>query len=285
MTLGHNADMGIMNVTGLGSSGSSFDLDRRTKLALTNSAKGAEFLEEFWPVAASRQVLFQPEPGCSSPTFRGSYTDVLSLVSRMTNIAAEWMAESRTDSRSFALNLAGGGLATGAAREIELSFPPDQILTDRRHGYQIRLSKSAKASLLSWMRRSERTRGNRTETGGLLFGQVDEFLKIAWIDEVSGPPPDSSASPAGFVCGTDGVAEMQIEKSKRSRGSVGFIGMWHTHPQDLPIPSPTDNGAMEKLLAPDADFAGRRFLMLIVGGSARAPIPAAHIFEKAEYAR
>jgi hypothetical protein len=78
---------------------------------------------------------------------------------------------------------------------------------------------------------------------------------------------------------------MQTEKSKRSRGSVGFIGMWHTHPQDLPIPSPTDNGAMEKLLAPDADFAGRRFLMLIVGGSARAPIPAGHIFEKAEYAR
>ena len=55
------------------------DLDRRGKIAFANSAKGAAFLEEFWPTAEARPRLFQPEPGCSSPTFRGSFADVLGL--------------------------------------------------------------------------------------------------------------------------------------------------------------------------------------------------------------
>ncbi len=61
--------------------------------------------------------------------------------------------------------------------------------------------------------------------------------------------------------------------------------MWHTHPKDLPIPSATDLGAMEMLLAPGTEFLGRHFLMLIVGGTAKTPIFAAYVFRRSDYAR
>jgi integrative and conjugative element protein (TIGR02256 family) len=218
-------------------------------------------------------------------TFRGSFADVIGLTARMTNVAASWLSKKQSDltPKAFAMDLSGGRLANGPAREIEFTWPPDHLLRDHRHGYQIRLSRDARASLLSWIRLSERVSGDRTETGGVLFGEVDEFLKVIWIDEVSGPPPDSVASPAGFLCGTAGVRGMDDEKKKRTRGSVTFVGMWHTHPKGLPKPSPTDLGAMKELLQEGSSFLGRRFLMLIVGGTFDFPIASASVFERSDY--
>jgi proteasome lid subunit RPN8/RPN11 len=113
----------------------------------------------------------------------------------------------------------------------------------------------------------------------VLFGQIDEFLRVIWIDEVSGPPPDSVASADGFICGVAGVAEMNAEKIARTRRSVAFIGMWHTHPGGKPRPSPVDRSAMRELLG-SPNFHGRHFLMLIVGGSASSPNIAGSLFDR-----
>jgi hypothetical protein len=283
MTLGHNADFAMMTLALESSPGLSLDLDRRSKIALSKSLRGRAFLDEFWPVAADRRQLFQPEPGCSDPTFRGSAADVLGLTARMTNVAASWLADQKSQRhRSYAINLSNRRAATGLPQELEFNWPPDDFVVDQRHSYQIRLSRAARTAMLSWIRRSERMNGPRVETGGILFGYADDFLKVIWIDEVSGPPPDSHASPMAFVCGTAGVSEMHAEKLKRTRGLVRFMGMWHTHPRSGPVPSQTDRGAMEKLLEGD-DFLGRRFLMVIVGGTAGNPIISGNVFERADY--
>lgn len=285
MVLGHNADMAMMTLATERSPGLSLDLDRRSKISFANSIKGRAFLKEFWPLAQERRKPFQPEPGCSSPTFRGSFADVFGLTARMTNVAALWLSRKQSDLASsvFAMDQSSDGLVRGPAREIEFTWQPDHVLRDYRHGYAIRLCRDAHASLLSWIRQSERVNGDRTETGGVLFGEVDEFLKIIWIDEVSGAPPDSVASPAGFLCGTAGVMEMHDEKKKRTRGAVAFVGMWHTHPKELPRPSPTDLGAMKELLKDGSSFLGRRFLMVIVGGTSHYPIVSASVFERSDY--
>lgn len=284
MTLGHNADFGLMTLATNESAGMSMDLDRRAKLAFAHSTGSRHYLEEFWPTSSSRRKLFQPEPGCSDPTFRGSYADVLALTARMTNVASNWLSEADSAPRGFAMDLSGSGVAKGSAREVELIWQPYSVLSEGRHGYEVRLSPEAGKSLLSWIRRSERVHGNRTETGGILFGQMDDFLKVVWIDEVSGPPPDSIATPEGFLCGTSGVMDMHDERSKRSSGSVTFIGMWHTHPQALPIPSLTDLRAMRELFHHSSSYEGRRFLMLIAGGTSARPILSAGVFERLEYA-
>ena len=285
MVIGHNADFGMMTLVKEQHVGMSVDADRRTKLALANTPVGRAYLEEYWPTDLTRRKPFQPEPGCSNSTFRGSFADVLSLISRMTNVAASWLVTEASAPRAFAMNLSGGGLADGPAREIEFEWRSQLVISDKRHGYQIRMSQEALAAALAWTRRSERVRGNAVETGGLLFGEVDELLKVIWVDEVSGPPPDSTASPKGFLCGTGGVVDMNAEKAKRTRGSVAFVGMWHTHPQARPIPSKTDLGAMKELFGQDTGFLGRRFLMMILGGTSTAPVVSATVFQRSDYGR
>lgn len=285
MSLGHQADFAMMSLSPKGGPGLGVHVDRRFKIALANAVNGRRYLDEFWPMGNPRKQ-FQPEPGCSSPTFRGSFADVLGLSARMANVAASWLAEDKSrTARAFAMDLSDTIPAIGAAREITFAWAPDHALPDHRQGYEIRISRDAYAAMLSWVRRSERVNGRRTETGGHLFGQFDEFLKVIWIDEVGGPPPDSIASPEGFVCGTEGVLDMQLEKAARARGSVTFVGMWHTHPRALPMPSPTDFGAMEELLKDGTAFLGQRFLMLIVGGTAMFPMVSANVFDRAEYER
>src|SRR3989442_10631927 len=100
----------------------------------------------------------------------------------------------------------------------------------------------------AWKIRSERKVGEHVETGGLLFGERDDLLRVIWVNEVLGPPSDSKASETAFVCGTQGTAEASVEKSERSRGSLQFVGLWHTHPDSIPLPSGTDFAAARKLL-------------------------------------
>ena len=76
--------------------------------------------------------------------------------------------------------------------------------------------------------------------------------------------------------------DLHAEKTKRTRGSVRFVGMWHTHPGGMPIPSQIDRSAMAKLLG-GSDFLGRQFLMLIVGGTAKTALISGNVFKRAEY--
>lgn len=163
--------------------------------------------------------------------------------------------------------------------EVEFAWHADAVLQDPQFGYHVRLSTAAESQMLTWIRKSERTSGKNIETGGVLFGQIDDFLKIIWVTAASGPPPDSVASRTGFVCGTRGVAEANAALSAQTRGAASFVGSWHTHPGSAPIPSTIDQGAMEKLLG-SPDFSGRQFLMLIIGGYAASPTIAASLFKR-----
>ncbi|MET4329198.1 proteasome lid subunit RPN8/RPN11 [Bradyrhizobium sp. i1.15.2] len=281
MVLGHKADQALMTMGVHGAPGITLDIDRRAKIALSNLAKGKQVLDEFWPISPDRTRLFQPEPGCSSPTFRGSATDVMALTAQMTNVASRWLADpSPAVSRARSFDLTGQ--RAGGLREFEFDWPSDVILPDGRNDYQVRVSQAALSGMRSWMRRSERVNGRRVETGGILFGHTDEFLKIIWVDEISGPPPDSTQSAAAFICGTAGVSEMNAEKIKRTRKSVAFVGMWHTHPGGIPVPSHTDYSAMVNLLIGD-EFQAKRFLMIIIGADSSRPLISGTVFERADY--
>jgi proteasome lid subunit RPN8/RPN11 len=266
MVFGHRADMALMTFAVDGATGITLDLDRRAKIAFANAANGRQMLDEFWPAAPDPGRLFQPEPGCSDPTFVGSAADVFSLSSAMLNMLSRWLtAEDRTRSRAYALRAPARFEKRNFPAEFEFAWPADRIFDDAQQGYQIRLSPAAEKELRGWIRTSSRRFGAGVETGGLLFGQIDEFLKVVWISEVSGPPPDSVASAAGFVCGVEGTAALHREKTVRTRGSVRFVGMWHTHPDGPPRPSCTDLRAMSKLWKLP-DFSARHFVMLIIGG-------------------
>jgi len=283
MAIGHKANTGLMTLAQRNVTGVNYDLDRRMKLELANSPNGHHLLEEFWPTASQASRNFQPEPGCSDPTFVGSAADIVILTGRMLNVASGWLAKSDSNhAYGFGMYIpTAPQTIADQPPEAEYSWTTDGKYADPRHGYQIRLAPAAEAAMLSWIRKSERQRGIEVETGGVLFGHFDDFLKVIWVTTASGPPLDSTADRNGFVCGTRGVAQMNQEFIKRSLGSVTFVGMWHTHPGNAPDPSTIDRDAME-LLFDSPDFQGRHFLMLIIGGTSSAPLIAVNVFSRDE---
>lgn len=260
--LSHDASAGMLVLARATYSGGLLDASRKTKLALANSVGRESVLEIFWPESDADR-LFEPEPGCSEPTYRGSYADVLSLTGSMAKMLAIDLSRDKEAFASSHLIFQPECLDRGM-QDLRYSFDIDSDLRIVAAGYEVRIAPAAKRSMAYWMKRSSRLSGPNVETGGALFGEFDHAARIIWVTEVSGPPPDSTASEHRFVCGKEGLHAENEEKSKRYRGSVFFIGLWHSHPDGPALPSQTDFTGMLELLY-ESDKYRTEALMLIVG--------------------
>lgn len=283
MALGHTAEKAMMLIARPEYSGGPLDIDRKLRQECYRRPELRGYTEEFWPRKA-RTVIFQPEPGCSDATFMGSGADVALLAATMLNLAA---GELKTATAPAAAHLLSQPAASGSnlPAHRRFSWPADQVLEDPSSGYEVRLNSAAWREITGWIGTNDRVLGVAVETGGLLFGERNDLLKIVWIDEVSGPPADSSSSAAGFVCGVQGTAELAHEKAERTAGLVRFLGMWHTHPGGLPLPSARDLRGIEQLVQATQSPRGKSF-MLIVGDEEGGQYPtAAYLFSAEEFER
>ena len=267
-------------VTGEGYSGGPADVLRQLKLQLLNRDDLEDYSSEFWPdPEAQRGRLFQPEPGCSDTTFVGSAADVSGLSALLLDCVAQ------TLSSGDAKGIAAAHLLGFPQREplsahpyVAFIYNADQVYLDRNHGYQVRISAECMAELTRCVKWNERRRGPLVETGGILYGERDDAAKVIWIDEVTGPPVDSQASEQAFLCGTVGVLERHEALRERTEDTIGFIGMWHTHPKGTADPSDIDYAGIVRMLKPD-EISSRRTLLLILGGTATGgPEVGAYVF-------
>jgi integrative and conjugative element protein (TIGR02256 family) len=278
LVLGPRAEKGMVLVTGAGHSGGPFDAGRSAKLHLLGDRRGKTFLEEFFPELPARP--FQPEPGCSEPTFVGSYSDVASLSHMMLNAVPDILGSiepSEAEARFYGASLDHRKAVTHLRYRIDGRLPS----VDLANEFQIRISQSAWLQMQKHVDRSAWRFGQRVETGGILLGERDETLKIMWVDEFSAPPRDSTLTPTEFICGTRGTAQLHARRDRESRGSIRYIGMWHTHPESLPVPSSTDCIAMSTL----SSETGGRFahsLMVIIGTPYHRLALATYAFSQAE---
>jgi predicted acylesterase/phospholipase RssA/molybdopterin/thiamine biosynthesis adenylyltransferase/proteasome lid subunit RPN8/RPN11 len=265
MALGHTAQNAMLLIATPDYSGGPLDIDRKLRQECSRRRELREFEEEFWP-REPRTEIFQPEPGCSDPTFIGSCADVAGLAATMMNLLAQELT-ARTAPAVAHFLAQPAKLQSNSWTHKRFFWPADQVLDEPSSGYEVRLSVPAWSEMTGWIAANDRTRGARVETGGLIFGERNELLKIIWVDDVSGPPPDSSHSASGFICGIQGTAKLASEKADRTMGSTRFLGMWHTHPDGAPVPSPTDLQGVEQLIQTTGTPRSRS-LMLIVGGGA-----------------
>ena len=242
-----------------GYGGGPYDVFRRLGLAASRREWLAEWSQAFWGEDAG-EGLRQPEPGCSDPTFVASHADVASLAAASINRVANMLD-------------GVGESATGAF--------VSQSLEDRDHvldlapairwpvgDLEFRLASNAWRDMSGWIRTGTRQRSAADETGGLLFGEFDEGLGIAWISNVSGPPADSLFSPTQFVCGTEGTEELCEAYDELSRGAVQYVGTWHSHPTSEAQPSEKDYEGIARIFA-TALGEGSHQVMLIVGNASR----------------
>jgi integrative and conjugative element protein (TIGR02256 family) len=275
MLVGHQARRGLVALTRPDATGAAHDTFRRLGLAVTGQHRTAfaDVAEDFYP-DPPRATTFQPEPGCSTPTFTGSAAEVTALATTMFSAALDALADPdgpAPDASQHPMAVAAVRLDTrddhpsvgpGAAW---LGWPNDTVIVEERDQIQVRISATAMAEMRAETRRGARARGDRIETGGMLVGALDEAAMCIYIDTACGPPPDSRLSDQHFEHGTSGAQHLIDHHLKRSQGASGFIGMWHTHPYGVAAPSPTDRAGMAGLVTPITGGPSRA-LMLILGG-------------------
>lgn len=272
LMVGHDARRGIVAVAKHNATGAGRHIFRRLALASRGqyADRLADIAEDFFPLR-QRSVTFQPEPGCSSPTFVGSAADLAALSGHLFDVAlhalpAEEPSELAEPMVAAAVRLDGtsGGKIRPAV--TTLAWPNDVVARDRDSGYEVRISQQALAGMRTEVRRGARIRGPKIETGGLLLGQVDHACRCIWIDDVSGPPPDSLLSEFHFDHGIEGVEDL-VEYHRRRTGRLStFVGIWHSHPFGRAEPSRTDKAAMTALITPVSGGPSRA-LVLILGGT------------------
>ena len=261
VAIDRNAERLLAVVVRPGHSGGPLDVVRRMKLRACGEPQCAAYLGAFFPDPPP--PAFQPEPGCSDATFVGSAVDSAALAAAATNYVGQVLL--RDDAASAAgCFLTQGVIGGGGAGCAAFTFEHDVVLKDPQTGYETRIDPAAWRTMQGWKRESQRKRGVDVETGGLLFGEMDEHLRVIWVSEVSGPPPDSRHSAREFVCGIEGTTALNVEKTKRTRKSVQYVGTWHTHPVSEARPSEVDLAAMDLLLT-QSPVPVERLLLVIIG--------------------
>ena len=259
-----------------GHSGGPLDVVRKMKIAACCDPRLTEFADAFFPDPPPPP--FQPEPGCSDATFVGSAADAALLSATAANaIATILQHDSPATAHGCFLSATGN-----QSVEQRMSFAADIVFDDPGSDYETRIDTAAWRSIRASTRESERIRGDEVETGGLLFGEMDEHLKVVWVSEASGPPPDSRHSADEFLCGIEGTAELNEEKTTRTRKTIQYVGTWHTHPVSPAFPSTRDLSAMDILLT-QSPVPTERLLMMIVGHAKSSPEISATVFLREEF--
>lgn len=258
LLLGHAGDIGLMTTLTPDSNIGGVGAFIQAKLSYLAQPDLAQFANEFWPVSP-RTELFVPEPGCSSPTFTGANADVAALVGTLVRESAISIERATSSATVGAL---GDAETAPHAHRIDLKEPV--VLRDSISSYRVLITASAHGEIQAWICKAARTAAG-AETGGLLFGEIDNATHTVTVTAAIGPPPDSRASPRGFVCGTAGTAQAAARLDDRSRGTHRPIGMWHTHPDGNPNASPTDLAGMTFLTSQTQQPLPQQ-LLLIAGG-------------------
>ncbi|MGW5480932.1 ThiF family adenylyltransferase [Streptomyces sp. NPDC004008] len=268
LMIGHQATRGIAAFSPPGATGGGTDVLRRTALAAHTDLRRTfdDLIEDFFPTKP-RTELFQPEPGCSDVTFTGSAADVTALAGQLVTGILHALANPAGEHTMTTLivRMPTGPDDSQPTGPRWLTWPNDTVVTDEATGYEVRITPAALAEMRAEARRGARVRGPRVETGGTLLGAVDDATGVIFVDEATGPPPDSLLTEAYFQHGLDGVS-IHLAAHRKATGNISrFLGMWHTHPHSRAQPSPTDRAAMTRLTLP-LDDAPARALVLIAGG-------------------
>jgi integrative and conjugative element protein (TIGR02256 family) len=269
MLLGHDARRGVVTLSRPGASGAGRDVLRKLGLAACGdqAAHLADVRDDFYP-DPPRRDLFQPEPGCSDPTFTGSAAETMALTASLMTPALDSLTGRADTLASQPMAAAAVRLDAGHDGEARpgttwVGWANDLTVHDEATGYQVRLSHAALREIHAETARGTRVRGRMIETGGMLLGEIDDACRCIWIDTATGPPPDSRLSATHFEHGTQGVQELLDHYRTRSHQITAFAGMWHTHPDHAAQPSPTDTASMQRLLA---SLEAPSAVMIILGG-------------------
>lgn len=103
----------------------------------------------------------------------------------------------------------------------------------------------------------------QAEAGGALLGRHLLDSPDLVVDEVTVPQKADRRSRFFFFRSRQ-HEEVARAKWVVAKGTMAYLGLWHTHPETDPVPSSVDRRDWEKAVAQDT-FEGDRLFFLIVG--------------------
>lgn len=265
---GHRSEHGLATLALRGSTGAGADILRRFAVAASSAQDLVDVLDDFYP-DPPRTDVFQPEPGCSDPTFVGSAADLAILAAQLLNAALTVLDDASSEgaqrpARSATVVRLPTGLQPHAPG-ARLHWGNDVVHHDEVHKYQVRIDQAAIASIRREVLRAAAV-NSRNETGGPLLGQVDHGCRVVWVSEARGMSPDSQAAPDGLWLDLNTLRGELTERRRSSRGLVSLIGAWHSHPHGPVTPSQRDLDTMNHLVN-DEQEALPQALLMVVGGT------------------
>lgn len=104
------------------------------------------------------------------------------------------------------------------------------------------------------------------ETGGYLYGGIDEAASEIYIVAVSPEPTGTKASPASLDLGPCGRTEFEKQLLRKTSGRLAPLGSWHSHPNGAPTASAKDWATVAKFKKDDKRY-GQPTLIAITGAT------------------
>ncbi|NHZ83963.1 hypothetical protein F2P44_32570 [Massilia sp. CCM 8695] len=121
-------------------------------------------------------------------------------------------------------------------------------------------------SVLNHMYQFAQRRFFAREAGGQLFSPNPEHINVE-VTHVSGPNPGDSRSRHGIIWH---IGQANMDREKHFASERHAVGLWHTHPEEHPMPSAQDEKTTRQFLE---GFHGTMtgFLLIIIGNKGDLP--------------
>jgi len=115
--------------------------------------------------------------------------------------------------------------------------------------------------------RNYRSEALPNETGGILFGIIDQKDTTITLVKACSAPKNSESTPSSFGRGAYDSTDVLDECHERTAGVVTYVGEWHSHPPSCgALPSQDDIGQL-KFLTGSLQIEGMPALIMIVADS------------------
>ena len=101
-----------------------------------------------------------------------------------------------------------------------------------------------------------------TEAFGVLIGGQNQSASQFWIEDCTQPLAKDDSTRTSFVM-QDPRHQQSVDKHfEESKGTSGYLGTWHSHPEQIPSPSHVDLKDWHSCCARNSD---RNLIFVIVG--------------------
>ena len=101
-----------------------------------------------------------------------------------------------------------------------------------------------------------------SEIGGIVAGAFDTKEMCLRITDLSSPFPGDVKKRYRFLRKSTGHQELMDELWKKSGQTKAYLGEWHTHDQDIPIPSFVDKQTWKRISRRDNNFDQCCFIII-----------------------